>query len=55
VRKAALWALGEIESPLALDALKAAQQDEARSVRHAATWALRQIEDADHPRVRVKL
>ena len=53
VRVAAAWALGEIESPLALDGLKAAQQDASGSVRRAATWALRQIDDEDDPRVRV--
>jgi len=45
--------LGEIESPRARDGLMAAQQDEAGSVRHAATWALRQINDDDDPGSRV--
>jgi hypothetical protein len=44
--------------------LTAAQRDEVGSVRHAATWALRQIDDNDdnhnvrvrvRPRVKVKV
>jgi len=62
-RATAAWALGEIESPRAVDGLTAAQRDEVGSVRHAATWALRQIDDNDdnhnvhvhvRPRVKVK-
>jgi HEAT repeat protein len=53
VRVAAAWALGQIESSLALEPLRAAQQDASSTVRRAATWALRQIDDDDNPRVRV--
>ena len=61
VRATAAWALGEIESSRARDALIAAQRDESGAVRHAATWALRQINDDNdtnvdvHPHVHVRV
>ena len=54
VRATAAWALVEIESPRAREGLTAAQRDEVGSVRRAATWALRELDDDhDDPHVRV--
>jgi HEAT repeat protein len=55
VRATVAWALGEIESPRAREGLTAAQRDEVASVRRAATWALRQIDDEDDPDVHVRV
>lgn len=44
------WSLGQPESPLAADALREARNDPASSVRHAAEWALDQLDldESDH-------
>ena len=43
VRRWSAWALGEIESPTAVDALSRAMDDESPEVRRWAIWALSEI------------
>jgi HEAT repeat protein len=45
VRKTAAWALGEIEDPSALDALRAAASDANGEVRRAVASAIRELRD----------
>jgi HEAT repeat protein len=45
VRIVTAWALGQIESALALPALEAAKGDQSPAVRRAVQWAIRQIDD----------
>jgi HEAT repeat protein len=45
VRKNAAWALGEIEDPSAIDALRAAAKDSNNQVRRAVDYALGELGD----------